>query len=509
MSESRTKNVTRNVIYAVILKFYQTAIPFLVRTIFIYKLGAEYLGLNSLFTSILGVLSMAELGFGTALAFSLYKPIAEKDVETVCAIMNFYKICYRVIGIVILVMGLILTPFVPRFIKSDLPEDVNVYVLYFIQLGSTVCTYFLFAYKNCLLNAHQRNDISSKIGLIISTLRFGMQIIILLTVCNYYVYTLIVPFLSIAENIVNAIIVTKMFPQYQSRGRLNQTILQSIISKVKALFVVKIGGIVLNSVDNIVISMFLGLSILGKYNNYYFIVNSVLSVVGLVTGSMMATLGNSLVTESKEKNYRDFKGLSFWNLWLVGWCSICIVCLCQHFVKIWIGSDYMLSFGMVILMSIYFYVLQSNQVTGAYKDAAGIWEQDQYRPLFTALLNLVVNLILVQFIGLYGIVLSTVISLLFVNTPWLVHNVCDLVFGKSMKEYFSIWGVASIITIINGAICFQVCKMVDNEGIVGLVIKMIICIALPNLIYYLLYFKTKIFKQNLWVVKKMAKLIRH
>lgn len=505
MTESRSKKATRNVFFAIILKVYQIILPFVIRTVFIYTLGIEYLGLNSLFTSILGVLSLAELGFGTALVFSLYEPLAKKDTNTICALMNFYKKCYTAIGLVILSAGLLITPFLPSLIKSDLPSDVNLYILYFIQLLSTVITYLFFAYKNSLLIADQRNDITSKIGIISSTLQYVLQLGSLIFVRNYYAYVIVVPFTTVIGNFITFYLTDKKYPAYRPQGKIDDKLKEKIIQKVKALFVVKIGNVVLNSVDSIVVSAFLGLTILGLYNNYYYVVSSVVGIVGLLTASITSTLGNSIVTESVDKNYKDFKFLSFWNFWIVGWFTICMVCLYQPFMELWVGVDKMLPVGIAVLLSCYFYVLQANQVAGAYKDAAGIWNEDKFRPLLTAGTNLVVNIISVQFIGLYGIVFSTVISLLFVNTPWLIHNVTRLVFKTNGKEYLIMYIKNLMITTLSLVICYLLSSLVPMKGLIKLIGIALICVIVPNICYVICYRKNYYFRMGISRIMPIVK----
>ena len=179
MADSKTKNSSRNLVFGICLKVYQLLVPFLIRTIIIKILGIEYAGLNSLFTSILQVLNIAELGVGTALVFSMYKPIVEHDDKKICALMQLYKIYYRVIGLVILAIGLCITPFLSKLIKGDVPPDINIYVLYFLNLGATVLSYWLFAYKNSLFQAHQRNDVVSKVTILTNTVMYVLQISLL------------------------------------------------------------------------------------------------------------------------------------------------------------------------------------------------------------------------------------------------------------------------------------------------------------------------------------------
>ena len=503
MNESRIKNVGRNIIFSTIQKIYQLIMPFIIRTIFIMALGMEYLGLNGLFSSIIGVLSLAELGFGTALVFNMYKAVAEKDEKTICALMNYYKKCYRYIGTIILIIGIILLPFLNYLVKGDIPSDINIYILYLINLISTVISYFMFAYKNSLLIAHQRSDISSKINIITSTLHYLLQLVILLIFKNYYAYIVLMPIINVLTNIINALVANKLYPNYKAKGELSIKIKRKITEKVKALICVKIGSIVLNSVDNIVISAFLGLNVLAIYNNYYFIISAVVSLVGLLTSSSIATIGNSIVTENIEKNYKDFKRLSSLNFWVVSWCTVCLLCLYQPFMMLWVGDKNIFSMIMVILFSIYFYVLQSNQVLGAYKDAAGIWESDRYRPFIVAIVNLLINLLLVNSIGVYGIILSTVVSLLFINTPWLMHNVTKLVFNKKPYEYLLNWIIATIKTIFVGTVTYYICSLIPNEGILNFIIKVILCIIIPNIIYIILSFKSNDFKENIKFINKI------
>ena len=262
MKIERTKNATRNIIYGVFLKIYQLLGPFILRTIFIYTLGMEYLGLNSLFTSILSVLNLAELGVGSALVFSMYKPIAEDDTEKICALMNLYKLYYRIIGAVILIIGLILVPFIPKLILGSAPEDINIYVLYLMNLGATVLSYWLFAYKTCLFGAHQRNDVTAKVTMISSTLQYIIQAVLLIIVANYYLYLAITLVTGVFNNLYAAWKCNKMFPNYNARGHLDKSEVKVINGKVRDLFTAKLGSVVVDSADTIVISTFLGLTTL-------------------------------------------------------------------------------------------------------------------------------------------------------------------------------------------------------------------------------------------------------
>ena len=267
----RTKNATRNLIYGMILRLYQIVIPFLMRTVMIYTLGVEYLGLNSLFTSVLSVLNLAELGVGSAMVYSMYKPIADDDSETICALMKLYKIYYNFIGFVIALVGIALTPFIPKLISGEIPNGINIYILYLMNLGATVLSYWLFAYKNSILQAHQRSDVVSKVTLATNTIQYILQILALYIMKNYYYFIIAMLIVQILTNVVTAIFADKLYPSFKPKGKLSKEKIKKINQRIRDLFTAKLGSVVVGSVDTMVISAFLGLTTLAIYQNYYYI----------------------------------------------------------------------------------------------------------------------------------------------------------------------------------------------------------------------------------------------
>ena len=506
MKVERTKNATRNIVFGFFLKIYQIFIPFLMRTAMIYFMGVQYLGLNSLFASILQVLNLAELGVGNAMVYSMYKPIAEDDEITICALMRLYKTYYRVIGLVIAVAGLLLTPFIPRLINGDLPPELNIYVLYLLNLAVTVLSYWLFAYKNSLLQAHQRIDVTSKVTLATNTVQYGMQFLVLITIKNYYAYVLVALATQALTNIVTAIVVTKMYPNYHSVGKLPKSQVQDINHRIRDLFTSKLGAVIVNSADTVVISAFLGLTMLAIYQNYYYILTSVIGFVGIAFQSCTAGIGNSVIVESKEKNFADLKKFTLLIAWIAGFCTCCFLCLYQPFMEIWVGKDLMLGFTAVICFCVYFFVYEINQLLNTYKDAAGIWHEDRFRPLVTAIVNLTMNLIMVQFWGIYGVLLSTVLSMLFVGMPWLLHNLFTVLFDKSqMWGYVGTLLKYALIVAISSFACYAMSVIFDFSTFGNLFYRAAICCVLPHLIYFAIFHKSVEFIQCVQLIDKMTK----
>ena len=502
----RTKNASRNIVFGVILKAYQILVPFLMRTAMIYLMGVQYLGLNSLFTSVLQVLNLAELGVGSAMVYSMYKPIAEDDDTTICALMKLYRTYYRVIGLVIAVVGCALTLFIPHLIKSDVPAGINVYMLYLLNLGATVLSYWLFAYKNSILQAHQRVDVVSKVTLVTSTIQYGLQLFVLWAFHNYYFYVIVMLVTQALTNIVAAICADKLYPQFKPRGKVDKIQVQRINQRIKDLFTSKIGGIIYESADTIVISAFLGLTVLAVYQNYFYILNSITGLIAVVFQACMAGIGNSIVMESKEKNYQDLNEFTFIITWVSGFCSVCLLCIYQPFMELWVGKDLMLSLSAVVCFVVYFFVRQFNALFNLYKDASGMWHEDRLRPLAAALTNLVLNLILVQFIGIYGILLSTVLAILCVGMPWLLHNLFTVIFEKKhMWHFIGRLAKYTFVVFISCVVTYFICSRFSLGVIPTILVRGVICLIVPNLIYYLAFRRSKEFQQSLQLVDKMTK----
>lgn len=506
MKIERTKNATRNIVFLTIQRIYQIVVPFLMRTVMIYFMGVQYLGLSSLFSSILQVLNMAELGVGSAMVYSMYKPIADDDTKKICALMRLYKIYYRVIGAVIGGTGLILMPFVPNLISGDLPTELNIYVLYLLNLGATVISYWLFAYKNCLINAHQRNDISSKISFATTSLQYGLQLLVIIYLKDYYVYLIVALVTQALTNVVTSIVVTKMFPNYKANGNLERDFRKEINRRIRDLFTSKIGAIIVNSADTIVISSFLGLTVLAVYQNYYYILNSLVTFVGIIFTACTAGIGNSLVVESKEKNFHDFNKLTFVIAWMAGFCSICLLCLYQPFMDIWVGKDLKLNFFAVVCFCVYYFIYEINQLLNMYKDAGGIWHEDRFRPLVTAGLNLTLNLIMVQFWEIYGVLLSTVVSMLFVGMPWILHNLFSTIFEKKFLRGYLINLITYVfVTVVAAIVTYSFCNCF-SVGLVGtFIIRAFISCIVPNLIFLIAYIKRREFREAALLLNRITK----
>ena len=510
MKIERTKNAARNIVWGLIEKVTLLLLPFICRTVMIKILGADYIGLNSLFTSILSVLSISELGFGTAIIFSMYKPIAEEDNDTICALLNTYKKIYQLIGTIILIAGVVVIPFLPKLIKGDIPADINLYVLYSLHLFDTVIGYFLFAYKAAIFSAYQRNDLTSKRSAIINLIGNILKIIGLFVFKSYYAYIIILPFVTIATNLANAYLAKKMFPQIICKGKITDEMKKGIKKRIVGLISFKVYNVIFTSVDTIVISSFLGLTPLAIYNNYYYIQTAIVGFLTIFTTSITAGIGNKMVTNSIDDNYRDYKNFTFANGWICSWCAVCLLCLYQPFMKLWVGEELTFPLFTMILMVLYFLLPRITTMQYTYREAAGLWWEDRFRPLIATAVNLTSNIILVKLIGMNGVIISTLICTIFINVPWGAIILFKNYFHKSAKEYFCHLLYYIFITIIVGGISFFICSLIKSDEILFFLIKAAICCIIPNILFFILYRNRKEYEYTkkifLGIIKKFRKV---
>lgn len=504
MRIERTKNTTRNIFFGIIYRLVVTLCPFVMRTLMLYTLGVEYLGLNSLFTSLLSFLSLAELGVGSAMVYAMYRPIAEEDDDTICALFNLYRQLYRIIGTIILVLGAVLLPFLSYLVKGSHPADINLYILYCIYLANTVISYYLFGYKQSIVTAYQRTDIISKCSLVLQLAMYILQAVILFVFRSYYFYIMLLPVFTVLTNFANSYIVDKYYPQYKCKGNVDKETAQKIKKNVLALIGGKLSNTVLHSSDNLVLSAFIGLSMVAIYGNYYYIISAVVGFTEIIYTSLTAGIGNSLVTEAQEKNYKDFSVLTFMNSWLVMWCTTCIFCLMQPFMEIWVGVDLMFSLTMVVMFALYFYLYQINKIVLAYKDAAGLWWQDRFRPYVVMGTNLIVNIISIQVIGVYGVIASTIISLI-ISIPWATYTIFRYLFKVNPRTYIFDFLKNGVLAFFACALTYCCCNIVDFNIWANLIIRAIICCIIPNVMWIAFNFKNMDFKLS---VGKLTRLIK-
>lgn len=500
------RNAKRNMIFGLANKIVSLLLPFFVRTAIIKTIGADYLGLDSLFTSILQVLNLSELGFGTAIVYSMYKPIAEDDTDTICGLMLLYRKIYRIIGCIILCLGICLIPFLTHFIKGDYPSELNLYVLYCIYLMNTVLSYMLFAYKTSLLNAFQREDVVSNIRTLTKAILYVLQIIIVFVFKNYYAYLIILPLTTVLNNLIVAYDVDKRYPQYKCRGTVSKTIKSQLKTKVAGLMVSRVCQVSRVAFDSIFISAFSGLTIAAMYDNYYYVNNAITVLMSIILTSLLAGVGNKVANFSETKNHEDLCRLDYLYMLLGGWCAICLLCLYQPFMYIWVGKNYMFPFGVVILCVLYFYVLKMGDIRAIYVNATGLWWENRLRSIMEAVANIILNYLMGKLFGVYGIIGATIISLIIFNFIYGSRLIYKHYFKEeSHSKYVLSHLLYFLVTAIIATITYAICSIIHISNMwIVFAVRLLICTTVPVIMYFLIYRKTAIYKKSVpWVLEKL------
>ncbi|MCR5292769.1 MAG: oligosaccharide flippase family protein [Eubacterium sp.] len=502
MRLERVKNTKRNILVGETDKIVGILLPFIVRTMIIHVMGAEYLGLTSLFYSILQMLNLMDMGFGSSIIYSMYKPIAENDEKTISALMRFYSKVYRVIGLSMLGVGIALLPFLPHLIKGEPPEDINIYILYLIFVGNSVLNCLLFPNRKALFTAYQRDDVSGVMHIITQVLMYATQMIAVMLSKDYYLYILTIPASTVIYSVLCAISGRKMFGTYSKGEKLPEDVYKNIRKQVVGLMVRKIASYSRNAFDSMFVSAYLGLAINGIYGNYYYVMDAIVMVLAVLKTSMAGGVGNSIAMETVEKNNVDMTTFNFLFMTISGWCAICLLCLYQPFMKIWVGEALSLPMYMALTFSIYFYILKMADIRTLYAESVGIWWQGRYLSVIEAVMNILLNWLFIKFMGLFGIVLATMISYFIFNFIGGAILLYKYYFKNvSIKDYFVQHAIYLFVTCIIAVPTFFVSEMIKVDGIPGLILKALICVFIPGIMYLLIYCRTENFKKAVKLIK--------
>lgn len=490
MSEfSRTKNSALSIMTGFAGQILTIIINFVCRTIFIKTLGVEYLGINGLFSDILSMLSLAELGFDTAISFRLYKPVSEKDSGRVRAYLQFFRKAYLIIGGVIFAGGLLLIPFLKYFIAdydslSNL--GINAALVFILFLVQNVSTYLFFAFRSIILIVDQKKYILDMVAvgtLIASGLA---KIAVLLFFKDYIAYILCATLFLILQNLINATVATKRYPAYFEKS-------SDIISKEEridlykdcgALFVYKINSVVMKATDNIVLSAFIGLSIVGKYSNYLLIYSAIKGVLHSLYQSVKASMGNLFVTEDVGKKYFFFEVMNYISIIFYGTAAVGIACVSNELIIIWIGPDYAIPQPFPIILGVELLLTGLKENLAQIRHVSGTFKQMWFRPVLGSAINVAFSILLVQYLGVSGVILGTIFAAIFANLlidPSVIHKYSFSGY-KPVSYYYGKNLLFLLILILVGAGVLYVCSILHvNNSILSLLIHFIIClVAIPS-----------------------------
>lgn len=502
----RVQSAARNIVFGYIGNLTTQILGFVLRSIFIAHLGDTLNGVNDLYTSLLSVLSMAELGVGTALNYSLYGPVARKDYEKIKSYMLLYRKAYRVIGLVIGAAGLLVSPFLPYLVKQ--PEGVSVRdmtLYYFIFLFNTVSSYFV-AYKYSLVNAEQKNYIQTNVITVTKMITVTLQIGVILATRNFYLYLLTAAFVELVQKIFVSDYLNRRYPYLKDRNvaRLSREETGEVVQKTKALMFHKIGDVARLQTDSMIISSFINVTLVGYVGNYNMILTSVSNFVNIIFNSVLSSFGNLIATESKDKQYQMFRVYRFFACWIYGFSAVGFFLLLTPLIILWpsVGPGKTLPATVVGLILTDYYFKGDRIVLSNFKTAAGVFEQDKYLALLQGAVNLVISIALVQKIGLSGVYVGTIVSGLIANVtkPFIIYKAC---FDRDAKAYFVdsvkyltvILGILAVLSGVKSA-------MLQEITVWGFAGMFVLVVIVFNGVFLLLFGRTEEFGYLWGIVRK-------
>lgn len=491
---SRTKNSLKNISVALVGEIVAVPVGFIARIIFIRILGAEYLGVNGLFTSILTMLSLVELGIGPAIVYSLYKPLAEKDIPKVKALMQLYKRAYFLIGTLILLLGIGLIPFLHLFV-TDAPNVQNLDWIFFLFVLNSAVSYF-FAYKRNLIVADQQRYIVTIYRFGFFSLVNALQILFLYLTRSYTDFLLLRILCTLLENLFVAHSADKRYPflKEKTSEKLDRETIEEIKKNTAAMVTQKIGEIVINATDNIVISMKVGTVFVGLYSNYLLVISALNGILGQFFTAITASVGNLGVTESKGRLLDVFGKIQFATFWIFGYSGISLYFLFNPFVRLWVGEEYLLGMETVLLLAVLYYIQGMRRAVLTFREALGLYWYDRYKPIFQSAVNVLLSLVWAPVYGISGVIFATIVSLIttcFLVEPYFLYKIG---FAAPLWTYYISYARYTLITLVTGYLTGAVIAQIDGSGFAALAAIFAVCLVVPNLVFLLLFHRTQEFR---------------
>lgn len=504
MSESRTHYTIKNVLFGYVASLSALVIGFVSRYLFVKYLDIAYLGVSGLFANVLGVLSFAELGFGTAINFGLYKPVAQRDRTKIKALMGLYKKVYLTISVIVLSIGLFLIPFL-KYIIND-PGNIGglqeIRAYYLVFLLNTVITY-LVSYKYSLANAEQRTYIQTNFETITTFITTVFQIISLVIFKNYMAYLVAGLIANVALKVAANFYLNKRYPILKEENieKLDEEEMGRIKKDIKGLIFHRLGEISVYQTDNIIISAFISLEIVGKISNYTMIIDGISKFTNATFNSFIASFGNLIALEDRKKQSQIFREYKFIGFWGYGFCSIMLYIFLSPLIGWLFGDKLVIDELSIALICLDFYFRGHRICINNIKTAGGVFYQDRYVAFLQAFLNLVLSIFLANIMGLPGVYIGTVVQGIVANIikPYYIyrdifHEKIGSYYRKSL-EYCGVFLLVAVICRLLKEYFLLSVTLLSMLGM-GIVIAVVI-----NLIFLLFNFRREEFRS---IVRKVG-----
>ena len=511
MKRSRTEFATLNTSIALAIQPFSVIIGFINRTVFIHFLGVTYLGLSSYLTSIVSILSLAELGIGEAMSYALYSPLVREEHGKINAFMILFKKLYRIIGVLIFVFGAILSLFLPYLIK-DYTINNELYWIFFLFIFNSGSSYF-FAYKRTLLYVDQRNYVMNLLNFGLNTLRVFLQIAVIIFTQNFIFYLLIETILNIIGNVIMSYIVDRLYNYLFNKEitPINQEEKEKFIRNIKGNTLGSIGEKIVFQTDSILMAKFINLAAIGIYGNYTYVLGFVSMIVNTVMGSITSSIGNLIHSEDTtlEAKISFLKKYQFIAFSLIYFASIGYLLFVHPFIIIWLGENLSFNQWTEIIIVINFFLTAYRQPNLVLISVQGLSYEQNKKVIVEILLNIFLSLyfLMVLDLGVAGILLGTIGSTLLTCTWYEPYSVFKYGLKTSSKEYFRTM-IQHFILAGLSILLFSLLDyyfLIQLDFIYSLVIKIILYLIVL-VIYILIFRKHEGGRQIILMIQKVLKL---
>lgn len=510
-SNSRISNTIRNTLFGVGGQILSQVLAFVYRTVFIHYLSSNFLGVQGLFSNILSLLSLAELGVGNALTFSMYKPLAQKDIRKVKALMGYYSRTYHIIAGVVAVVGLSLTPFLDFFIKERPAEINHLELIYLLYVFDSVASYCL-VYKQSIIKADQKTYICTLYTNLFTIIRYIVQMVALVVMkdgkeSTFICILVIQVIFTFVTNFFLSLKASKLYPYIKKKEKeyLISSEKKEINNKVRAMMMHKLGSVIVNATDNLLISKFVGVVEVGLYSNYKLLINMVMGVVQQFFQAIVPSIGNLVSLSSVKKSKEIYDRLDLLNYFIYGFCTVCFFTLFNPFIEIWVGKNYLFSMELVSIIVLNFYLNGMRQNVLAFRNALGLFWNDRYKPLFESIINLVASIVLAKLYGIIGIFLGTLISTV-TTSMWIEPYVLfKKYFNIGTKKYWIRYFTQFLIVAFQCAILHYVAKVLFSGTVISFILLMAVCVVFSIFVFCVFFWRTQEFRYLLYNAKSFIK----
>lgn len=515
---SRTQNSILNFITNLGSSLLLVVLNFVTRSMFIRYLGTSYLGIEGLFSNILTMLSLAELGFGSAIVFKLYKPIEEQDRPRILVLMKLYRKTYFILGCVIAAVGICLIPFLPSLVKdyhrfADL--GLNAVIIFLLYLFNSVASYWFFAYKSAFVQASQKTYLLNLLGYAVAIVNSICQILVLVFLRSFILYLSVQIFFAVLTNLLYALVCDKRYPYIREKTseRISKEELKEFFKDCASLLLYRGSNTITTASDNVVLSAMVGLETVGYYANYLSIKTALRSLLYTFLSAVQASLGSIYSTGNLEWSRLVFRVVNFCTVLLYGIGAIGLAVLMDDFIQLWIGSEYIVtswlyngqtvSTPIALLIGIEIFTYGQVLYCSIFRNAMGLFQELKFRPVASILVDLAICILTIPYLGIAGCVLSTIVSHLTTNLIFDPIVICKHGLKQSPWGYFLRNLSYKLVIILAGLLAWWVCGLIPFDGIAGFLLRGVVCVLVPSFSMVICFCRTTEFSFLLNTVKTL------